>query len=117
MKNIIIKIIRKIFNLFKEKEMYPIPKVINRDKLLEGKVALITGGSGGIGFAIAKSFVESGCKVIITGTNEEKLNDNCKKLGEETIAKYIVWNVLEIKSIPNKLQEALEKFEEKELIF
>ena len=81
MKKKIKNIIRGVLKLFKEKEMYPIPKVMNRDKILEGKVALITGGSGGIGFAIAKSFVESGCKVIITGTNEEKLRENCKKLG------------------------------------
>lgn len=81
MKKKIKNIIRGVLKLFKEKEMYPIPKVMNRDKILEGKVALITGGSGGIGFAIAKSFMESGCKVIITGTNEEKLKENCKKLG------------------------------------
>ena len=75
MKKKIKNIIRGVLKLFKEKEMYPIPKVMNRDKILEGKVALITGGSGGIGFAIAKSFMESGCKVIITGTNEEKLKE------------------------------------------
>lgn len=81
MKNEIKKLIKGFFRLFKEKEMYPIPKIMNRDKILNGKVALITGGSGGIGFAIAQAFVESGCKVIITGTNEEKLKENCKKLG------------------------------------
>ena len=40
---------------------------------LDGKVALVTGGSGGIGMAIAKRLLESGCKVIIAGTNEQKL--------------------------------------------
>lgn len=114
MKKKIKNIIHGILKLVKEKEMYPIPKVMNRDKILEGKVALITGGSGGIGFAIAKSFVESGCKVIITGTNEEKLKENCKKLGGVN-SKYMVWNILETKNIPNKLEEALEKFEEKRI--
>lgn len=114
MKKKIKNIIRGILKLFKEKEMYPIPKLMNRDKILEGKVALITGGSGGIGFAIAKSFVESGCKVIITGTNEKKLKENCKKLGGVN-SKYMVWNILETKNIPNKLEEALEKFEEKRI--
>ena len=59
----------------------PIPQPINVHKLLEGKVALIVGGSGGIGFAMAKAFLESGCKIIIAGTNEKKLLDCFKRLG------------------------------------
>jgi len=41
---------------------------------LSGKVAVITGGSSGIGYAIAEAFVAEGCSVFITGRNEEKLN-------------------------------------------
>lgn len=36
-------------------------------------MALITGGSGGIGIAIAKVLLEGGCKVIVSGTSKEKL--------------------------------------------
>lgn len=42
--------------------------------LLKGKTALITGGSSGIGFAIAKAMLQAGASVIITGRNQEKLN-------------------------------------------
>ena len=41
---------------------------------------LITGGSAGIGFEIAKLFSEAGNKVIITGRNEERLNAAVAKL-------------------------------------
>ena len=41
---------------------------------LAGKVAVITGGSSGIGLAIAKALVAEGCTVVITGRNEDKLN-------------------------------------------
>lgn len=38
---------------------------------LENKVAVITGGNSGIGFAAAKEFVSQGAKVIFTGRNEK----------------------------------------------
>jgi 3alpha(or 20beta)-hydroxysteroid dehydrogenase len=39
---------------------------------LDGKIALITGGSRGIGFAAAKAMTDAGATVIITGRSEEK---------------------------------------------
>ena len=50
------------------------------DFSLEGKVALITGGSGGIGSAITKLFLNKGAKVIATGTNSEKLEKVCTEI-------------------------------------
>ena len=44
-------------------------------KVLEGKVAVITGGSSGIGLATAKRFVEEGAHVVITGRREHELNE------------------------------------------
>jgi len=41
-------------------------------KLLNGKVALVTGGTAGIGAAIARCFVNQGAHVIILGTNMER---------------------------------------------
>lgn len=52
----------------------------NPTQRLSGKVAVITGGSSGIGYAIAEAFVVEGCNVVITGRNEDKLNAAAAKL-------------------------------------
>lgn len=50
---------------------------------LQGKIALITGGASGLGFAIAKCYNKCGAKVIITGTRSlEELKKACKEIGE-----------------------------------
>lgn len=50
---------------------------------LEGKVALITGGSSGIGLATAKRFVEEGAYVFITGLRQVELDNAVKQIGKE----------------------------------
>ena len=84
MTNKIKQIIKKVIWLFKEKEMIPIPYAVNADSLLDGKIALITGGSGGIGYAIAESFMKNGCSVILAGKSKEKLEKCCSDLQEES---------------------------------
>jgi gluconate 5-dehydrogenase len=57
---------------------------------LNGKTALVTGSSQGIGFALAKGLAEAGARVIINGRDPERLNNAHKKLqdaGIETITR------------------------------
>ena len=47
---------------------------------LTDKVALITGGNGGIGLAMAKAIGEAGATVVIAGRNEDKNRNSIEEL-------------------------------------
>jgi len=53
--------------------------------ILKGATALVTGGSSGIGFAIAKTLTEAGAKVAITGRDETRLAAAAEAIGAHPI--------------------------------
>jgi NAD(P)-dependent dehydrogenase (short-subunit alcohol dehydrogenase family) len=50
-------------------------------KKLQGKVAVITGGTTGIGLAAAKLFAKKGAYVFITGRRQKELDEAVKAIG------------------------------------
>ena len=75
---------------------------------LEGKRALITGGSGGIGFAVAESYAKAGAKVCISGTRESVLADNVARLsGSDHL--YIVANMADREAVSTLAESAQER--------
>ena len=52
---------------------------------LNGKIALITGGSTGLGFATADRFLDEGAEVIITGRRQAELDSAVKQLGRNVL--------------------------------
>lgn len=70
---------------------------------LSGNTVLITGGSGGIGFAMAKAFLAANNKVIITGRNLDKLQKTKERLGEVAIIQSDVSNPAAVKDLYAKV--------------
>lgn len=60
---------------------------------LEGKVAIVTGGSGGIGFATARRFVNEGARVLLVDLAAEPLQAAARELGEN-----VAWQVADVSS-------------------
>ena len=54
-------------------------------KELEGKIALVTGGSSGLGLATAQQFAGEGAKVFITGRRSDELDKAVKQIGSQTV--------------------------------
>ena len=55
-------------------------------KKLDGKVAVVTGGNSGIGLATAREFKQEGAKVVITGRDQQTLDDAKQELGQDVLA-------------------------------
>jgi NAD(P)-dependent dehydrogenase (short-subunit alcohol dehydrogenase family) len=59
--------------------------ILEKMNKLENKVAVITGGSAGIGYATAEEFIAQGAKVVITGRNQDAIDLAVSKLGNGAI--------------------------------
>lgn len=77
---------------------------IDGNARLSGKKIIITGGSKGIGEAMAHKFVAEGADVLITGRNEETLRVTAEKIG----CRHLVLDVTEVAKFPEFIAKAKE---------
>ena len=73
---------------------------------LEGKTALITGASGGLGSAIAKALAAQGARLALSGSNKDKLEAFAKELGGDHVT--LVCNLSDGESVDALVPAAVE---------
>lgn len=82
---------------------------------LKDKVAVITGGTSGIGEATAELFVSEGCKVVLTGRSEEKGKALAERLGEAAV--YFKADVMSESDIKASIDKAVDTFGGLDILF
>ena len=82
---------------------------------LEGKVALITGGTSGIGADTARLFSEEGAKVVIVGRSEEKGTNLADELGKNVVFKKA--DITIEKDISDSVNFTVESFGQMDILF
>ena len=79
---------------------------------LKDKVAIITHGSRGIGFATAERFLQEGAKVIITASSEENAKKSAARLKElypDSVVDGISPNLSSLESVRKEFKKVTEK--------
>lgn len=80
---------------------------------LKGKIAVVTGGNSGIGFASAQELKNQGATVIITGRNSEKVEEASQKLGVQGI----VADVKSLSAIENLVEQVKRDLNKVDILF
>lgn len=72
---------------------------------MKEKIAIISGGNSGLGFATAKKFCENGIITYIIGRNPEKTTKACQDLG--SLSRPIIFDLNRIEEIPNLINNII----------
>ncbi len=76
--------IKFLLSCIPTKKVYANISHLAPNKLLDGRTALVTGGTSGIGYEIAKAFINAGATVIITGRKQSRIDEACQSINRET---------------------------------
>jgi len=76
---------------------------------LTGRVALITGGAGGIGQAAARQFTDEGARVVLVDIDEAALRSAVQSIGED-IASYVVADVTQPEQVQSYVKSAVDRW-------
>lgn len=76
---------------------------------LAGKAILVTGGSRGIGLAIASKLAADGARVMISGIEAEELKIACRTLGSQ--AQWMLWDIAAVEQAQERISEVARRLD------
>ncbi len=80
-------------------------------ELLKGKVAMVTGGTRGIGYAIVKKYLDNGAAVALCGSRQETVDKALEKLKAENADYKVIGLCPDLKN-PDEVEKAVKKVKE-----
>lgn len=108
-KNRFLHLVKEIAIAAKQEKITKVLVPTTNEKILDGKNAIIIGGTGGIGVAIASRFRESGCNVIITGRDQHKVDKVADEIGKGV--KGAALNIGNVSEMRQRLSEIIKMFD------
>jgi NAD(P)-dependent dehydrogenase (short-subunit alcohol dehydrogenase family) len=82
---------------------------------LDGKVAVITGGTTGLGFATAEQFISEGAHVVITGRRQTELDSAVRRLGDNALG--VQGDVARLADLDRLYAIIRERYEHLDIVF
>jgi 3-oxoacyl-[acyl-carrier protein] reductase len=83
---------------------------VDEQKLLAGQVAIVTGGSRGLGFSIAQRFIDEGARVAIGDVDESALTEAAARLGGSSVVHAVRCDVTNSADVDALVSAAAERF-------
>lgn len=78
---------------------------------------LVLGATSGIGWAMAKKFVDEGSSVIVTGRRKENLDDFVAKYGKDGKVDSVQFDITDLKGIPKFVNDVTSKHPDLDCVF
>lgn len=78
---------------------------------------LVLGATSGIGWAMAKKFVDEGSSVIVTGRRKENLDDFVAKYGKDGKVDSVQFDITDLKGIPKFVKDVTSKHPDLDCVF
>ena len=74
---------------------------------MDKKIAIVTGGNSGLGYATAKKFCDNGIKTYVIGRTKERTEDACAEMGNNAVP--LIFDLTNLDEIPLMVQDIFDK--------
>lgn len=74
---------------------------------MDKKVAIVTGGNSGLGYATAKKFCDNGIKTYVIGRTKERTVDACSEIGDNAMP--LIFDLTNLDEIPGMIQDIFDR--------